>query len=533
MPAGADLHDYPELDNVQYFLIKLISLFFRHHTPTLNAYFLLGFPVITVSCMLVLRQFRISHPHCLLGGLIYTFLPYHFLRGENHILLASYWLVPPVAMLALWISRGTRLFWKSPGDTDRTRRQLRCRSLVAALICLLVSGTGYYAFFGCFFLLVAGLATAARARSVRPLLIGGTLTGLIALGLVMNLTPLLEYQHHHGENPAASRRNYAEAELYGLKIVQLVLPVTGHRIPALRSVKEEYNRSAPLVTENDSATLGIVATLGFLFLIGWLFLGDRHRRLVLLDRRQRGLVSDLSLLNLAAILLATIGGFAMLTRFLTPSLRGYNRISIYIAFFSVLVLVTMLDALHKRFGRSERARRLLALGTPVVVVVAILDQTTENFVPPYALLAEDLATRASFMQTVESKLPENAMLFQLPYARFPEGAPAGKMRQYDHLAGGYLVSNTLRWSYGAMYGRDTDRWQQMVAEQPAPELVKSLTSAGFSGIYVDRLGYPDGGAALEAGLARVLRTQPIVSRDRRRAIYSLEMSARSTIAGAM
>jgi phosphoglycerol transferase len=531
MPAGQDLNDYPELDNVQYFLIKLISLVFHKYAVALNVYLLLGFPLITLSCLMVLRHFGISRLHSLLGSLIYAFLPYHFFRGLGHVLLASYWLVPPMAMVSLWVFERMPLFWKRRRDADEAERLFRRRTLIAAAICLLISTTGYYAFFGCFFLLVAGVTAAVRAWSPRPLWTGGTLIGLVCLGLLLNLTPLLSFQDQHGENPAAVLRNCGEPELYGLKIVQMLLPVTGHRLPALKQLKNEYNRSAPVVTENDSASLGVLGSLGLLVLIGWLFVGDLLRRRVQLHRQQRRLLGDLSLLTLAAILLSTVGGFSVLvSRFMTASIRGYNRISIFIAFFAVLALAILLDAIRARFGRSEQSRRHIALATPVLLVLAILDQTTEKFVPPYEGLADDWNTRASFMQMVESTLPAEAMVFQLPYVSFPVSAPVYSLQQYDHLAGGYLVSKTLRWSYGAMFGRDTDRWQATVAAEPVPKLVRDLVAAGFSAIYVDRFGYADRGASLEAGLVRELGIQPIVSADRRRAVYSLETFAKTRTA---
>jgi phosphoglycerol transferase len=343
------------------------------------------------------------------------------------------------------------------------------------------------------------------------------------VGLAINLAPFFAYRHQNGANPAAVARSYRDPELYGLKIIQLVLPVTGHRVAAFRNFKDQYNKGAPLVTENDSSSLGATVSVGFLLLVGWIFFGNVLRRAGPADDRKRGLVSDLSLLNLAAILLATIGGFAVVVAtWVSASIRGYNRISIYIAFFSVLGLMIMLDAVRDRFAHSRRARRLFAFCTPVLLGVAILDQTTDRFIPPYARQAEDLETRALFIRMVESTLPEGAMLFQLPYMRFPENGPLESMQQYDHLAGGYLVSSRLRWSYGSVHGRDTARWQATVAAQPVPNLIDTLHSSGFSAIYVDRFGYADGAANLEAALGRVLGTQPIVSRDRRRAVYTLE-----------
>src|SRR5262249_20578499 len=103
---------------------------------------------------------------------------------------------------------------------------------------------------------------------------------------------------------------------------------------------------------------------------------------------------------------------------------------------------------------------------------------------------------------------------------YPENPPPHRMMDYDH-ARGYLHSRTLKWSYPTMRGRWGDTWQSAVSRKPAEELVASLAAAGFSGLYVDRFGYADGGMELEKDLARVLGRAPIVSGQGRLAFYNL------------
>ena len=77
------------------------------------------------------------------------------------------------------------------------------------------------------------------------------------------------------------------------------------------------------------------------------------------------------------------------------------------------------------------------------------------------------------------------------------------MRAYEHYKA-YLHSKTLRWSYSAPRGEQEDKWQQTVAAEPVPELVKSVREAGFAGIYINRDGYEDHAAKLESELASTL-----------------------------
>ena len=93
------------------------------------------------------------------------------------------------------------------------------------------------------------------------------------------------------------------------------------------------------------------------------------------------------------------------------------------------------------------------------------------------------------------------MIFQLPYIPFPEhpqGQQDGRLRSFPRLT---CIRKNLRWSYGTIKNHDGDRAQQQRRiVTSSEELVQTLAFAGFSGIYVDRFGYEDDGAAVESEL---------------------------------
>src|SRR5262249_34041228 len=113
-----------------------------------------------------------------------------------------------------------------------------------------------------------------------------------------------------------------------------------------------------------------------------------------------------------------------------------------------------------------------------------------------------------------------AMVFQLPYMPFPECGPGHNLKDYELLRP-YLHSTRLRWSHGAIKGRETDEWQKMVAALPAPDMLERLIASGFSGLYIDRRGYADRGAALEAALTRLLDAEPLTSASGTRVFFIL------------
>lgn len=503
-PAAQDFHDFPMADNLHFFVIKVLGFFFSSYETVINLYFLLTFPLTALTALVVFRHFGVAYLPSLCGALLFAFLPYHFFRNEGHLFLAAYYLVPLAVMVALWVLL----------SGVEARPLAGRRAAIAVVVCLLASSAGvYYAAFSCFFLLVAGSAAALRYRRLGPLATSGFLIGVTVAGGLANLAPSLAYQWRHGYNASAVERGRVRAEMYGLKITQLLLPATSHRIPAVARFKDEYNRRAPLVNENDSASLGLIGSCGFVALVG-----------LLLVRRTEGgppsVAQELAFLNLFAILLAGMGGFGALFCLIMPWIRDYNRISVFIGFFSLFAVVLFLDRFARRFAPAGRARVSFAAGLAALTVFGVWDQTPTSAVPDYLALRRTYEADAVFVRTIEASLPAGAAVFQLPYVPFPE-APRDLARTgpYDHLRP-YLHSRRLCWSFGGVKGREADRWYRETACQSPPELIRSLAGAGFGGVWVDTSGYADGCAACVAELHRLLGT-PLTDDGRRVAFFPL------------
>jgi phosphoglycerol transferase len=375
------------------------------------------------------------------------------------------------------------------------------------------SGGVYYAFFGCFFLLVAGATASWRERRLHPLSSSAVLVGLISLTVLANVLPFMSDRWQHGPNECAVQRLPANAEIYGLKIAQLLLPVTGHRVSALRALKDRYNDpSTPLVNENDSATLGCVAGVGFLFLIVGLLIRSRYNA-------RDDLRHGLGVLNASAVLLGTIGGFSSLLSFLlTPWIRGYNRVSVFIAFFALTMVALVLSRLQARLATTGGRQMLCYVALVALLGLGLLDQMNRGFAhiqheATHRAFAED----AEFIARIESQVPEGSMVLELPYLPFPECPPPRPMADYDPFRP-YLHSTKLRWSFGAVKGTYADAWQQAVLYRPVKEMVAALALAGFGGIYVDRFGCD---ADLESLLRDRIDSPPLCSSSGRFAFYDL------------
>ena len=300
---------------------------------------------------------------------------------------------------------------------------------------------------------------------------------------------------------------------YGLTITQLLLPVTGHRVLPLALFKDRYNAQSSLVNfGNEKTTLGVVGGVGLLLLLVPIVQPGVLRKLPSFFR-------SISPLNFWAILIATMGGVGSLFAFVvTPMMRGYNRISVFIGFFCLLAVAGVLDALARRFPVLAGRRQYALCGG--LLVFGIWDQTTARMVPDYEGIRERRGQDRAFINRIEKELPNGAMVFQLPYLRFPENGPIFDMLDYSH-ARGYLHSRSLRWSYGALKWSWHGEWQDEISRKPHTEMVRDLTLAGFQGIYVDRFGYTGRGDEMVKELSSALGTEPVVSPNQRFVFYNL------------
>ena len=513
-PGQQEMYDFPITHATHFLGFAILRLFTKNYGLIINLYYLLTFPLISITSLFALRRLGVSTGFAIAGGVLFAFLPFHLFRAESHLILSSYYLVPLIVLAALWVTQGHALFrYELP---TAKRPLLTTDGILAVVVCALIGmDNPYWAIFSGLFLLVAGVLGRFRFGIARALWSSCILTLVVIVAFGINLLPYTIYASKNGLNPI-NHRAPAEAEIYGGRVTQLILPVTGHRIPILAKWKAAYNQGAPLVNENDTATLGIIGTVGFFALFAAFYC-----------KPLSNIVESLSVLNLTAVLVFTTGGLGAVFSFLVWSqFRGYNRMSVYIGFFSIAGFFVLADhLLMDKFGRFGRFLRLFAV--PVVILgVGLADQIPKHFLPQRSVVEANYRQDQKFVSTVESLAGPGSMIFELPYAAFPGQAPSSTdMSGYDELKG-YLHSSSLRWSGGAMIGRKEDLWIRAVSGEPARQMVASVSAAGFAGICIDRYGYADHGKAIEAQLEEILGRRPLVSDNGRRSFFLLDRITR-------
>src|SRR5262245_29335120 len=102
-PAGLQMHDFPFADNFHLLVLKVMSAFSSDWALLFNLYFLLGFPLITLSALAVMRHFRVAYGPAALAAVLYAFLPSRLIKGEGHIFMDVFYQVPLAVLVVLWV----------------------------------------------------------------------------------------------------------------------------------------------------------------------------------------------------------------------------------------------------------------------------------------------------------------------------------------------------------------------------------------------------------------------------------------------
>jgi hypothetical protein len=505
-PFGQDLHDFAANRELLHVLaVKALGVFSSNPAAVVNVYFLLSFPLVAIAAFAVLRWVGVSRWVSVGMTVLYALAPFHF---RHQTFLFAYYAVPFAAYLVLAVLDGRQLF----------ERRLSRRSLLTLGACAAVAlSSFYFAVFTVILVAIAGLLTLIASRRWSSLVMpAAVVVAILGVGVIAS-APDLIYRAQHGSNPEVAHRGAEETQLYGTNITQLVMPVPDHRLPPLRHLRERWATKTPVDLEPTNR--GLVAALGFVWLLVLALAaaagaGGKLAR----DPRQR----RLAVASLAALLVGSTGGVSTLIAYLiSPQLRAWTRISVFIAFFALAAVGLLLDAGYA--WAKGRGLRVPAAGFAAVLAVVcalgVLDQTSPAFTPGYAANKTTWDSDARFTSAIEQRLGHGAMVLQLPYMYFPESPAVGGAGSYDHVRP-YLHSSGLRWSFGAMRNRPAD-WQAELAAAPPSAVLPGTTAAGFDGVYVDRAGYADGGQAVEAALRQETGADPLTSPDGRFLLFDL------------
>ena len=95
------------------------------------------------------------------------------------------------------------------------------------------------------------------------------------------------------------------------------------------------------------------------------------------------------------------------------------------------------------------------------------------------------------------------------------------MKDYQLLIG-YIHSDTLKWSFGGMKGRESDQWNEYVSQLGIPDMIDTIVTAGFKGIYIDKRAYTEEEYLnLSTSIEKIIGVKPLQSTDDNIVFYNL------------
>lgn len=482
-PGIQELHDFPVIDHLHFAIIWVLGKVLPDCVVVYNAYFLLTWPITALTAMFALRVLKLTLPMAAVGGLLFAFTPYHYLRGENHFFLAAYWMIPLTWLPALAICQGNLPFFRRLPCGRYQPALLHLATLWQVLLAAATASAGaYYAFFACAIYGFIGVYAWVAGSTWKAAASAAVLIGLVGGFGVVNHMPAFAFEAEHGKN-SATVRDASEAEFYGLKIAQLILPTDGHNVTLFSQIKCRYNDPIRLLNnENSCSTLGLIGSVGLM----WLLIS------LLLPIRRGWPHTPLAAIVGFIILYATVGGFSSVFNLLVfDQVRCPNRLSIYLVFICLFAALWPLD----RFlvTRTGWARRLRYPAIAAMALLGIIDQTptawfTSDIVEFIQKDADRFKADRRFFGQIDEWMPSGSKIFMVPYITYPETPPRFSLGTYEHIRG-YLLTNGLVLSYGGVKNREADMWYEQVAHRSRDELLRRVVVRGFDGLFVDKRGF--------------------------------------------
>jgi hypothetical protein len=449
-------------------------------------------------------------PWAFVAALAYGLAPFIFAQSPFHITTEYVWHVPLFLPIWRWIATepgiawGSRRFWYAVAVGFIAGLQSPYWTNILCQLTLLGAGIMYW-----------------RNGSWPAFKAALAVIGAAAVAFALMNLDTWTYRLTEGPNPGALSREYKWMEIYGLKLVDLVIPPPTHHSDAFASFAIRHKigdpaRGIPPASplQDEGSYLGIVGLLALGWL-AWTAVADAVK----------GRANDVPLAAwqvLWIVICFTTGGLnAILGAFGFTLFRTGQRYSIVILAIALLYAAQRLTAWQRKAAAGTPAEQLRIVVLTAAAVLGILilwDQVPRGpSREQTATIARQVEADREFTGKMEAALPAGAMVFQMPVMEFPE-SPLPGIPTYDHFRP-YLYSKQLRFSYGSMKGRERETWQPAVQgkffegasldqkagvirvnEANAKIAVDELKRLGFSAIYVNRNGFPDRGKGLEEAL---------------------------------
>ena len=507
-PFDGNWTDRPSIEEVNVFLLGVAAKAFGLFAG-LNVSLLLGHLLAAATFFLVARHLDCSQLWAFTGALAFGLAPYIFAQSPHHITVAYAWHVPLFLLVWKWVSTEPGIEWRSQ------------RFWWAIGIAILTGLQNvYYTNILCQLTLLGAAILYWQNRSRPALKSALAVIGAAAAAFALMNVDTWTYKAVYGPNQGALVREYKWLEIYGLKLVDLVVPPVTHHSELFSKFAAAHRAAAPLQDEGSYLGLVGIAALG---LLAFAAIAD-------VVKRRADTIPMATWQVLWIVLCFSTGGLnSILGAFGFTLFRTGCRYSIVILAIVLLYAAQRLTTWQREAESApDGGGKGLFFKVAAVLLCGLIlwDQVPRA---PTAAQTSEIARQVEadreFVGKMEETLAPGAMVFQLPVMDFPE-SPLPGVPPYDHFRP-YLYSKQLRFSFGSMKGREREKWQQQLQnvlvagaapDQEAQKIrfntdnvrraVDELKKLGFAAIYINRNGFPDRGKGLEDVLLELGYSKP-------------------------
>ena len=488
-PYDANWNDWPLVEELQIVFFSLLAKVFGLFAG-LNLATVLGNLLAAITFYGVARFSDCSTVSAFVAALAFGLAPFIFAQSPFHLTTEYIWHVPLFLPVWRWAS-------SEPGTTPRSPRFW----FAVGVGFLTGLQSPYYTNILCQLTLLGAIILFCHNRSWPAFKSSLAVIGAAACAFALMNFDTWTYRAVHGPNTGALVREYKWLEIYGLKIVDMVIPPVTHHSHMLADFAAAHRAAAPL--QDEGSYLGFVGLAALALLVG--------TAIADVVRRRADSIPMEAWQVLWIVLFFSTGGFNAILGSLGFTLfRTGCRYSVVILAIALMYAAQRLTALqretasHKPSGSLPLAAYAAA---GALCCVILWDQVPRTpTATATATIARQVEADREFVAAMEAALPDRAMVFQLPIMEFPE-SPVPGVPPYDHFRP-YLYSKNLRYSFGSMKGRPREDWQKELGKMAFKDAVAEMKNKGFAAIYINRNGFPDRGKALEDSLLEMGYTKP-------------------------
>jgi hypothetical protein len=501
-PFGMNRGDFSAPNWSQNLFIKLFSLFSSDTFVIYNLYIISSYFTCAYGMYFLLRKLGISSYVSVCSAVLFSFVPFHFLR-TGHAYYVHYFYVPFFVYLCLRVIDDVPLFFKKNNYGGLSVDKYKLGVIVCSVFLLAVFNF-YYTFFFCFFLFVAILYNFINKSDIRNHIAVVILLFVAIVSFAISVYPYSIFSAEYGINAHVAQRIPEESLYYSVRISNFFMFPRENYLGVdfgLRSV--DYN-------VETQTSLGLVALFGFVLSI--LFIGKREK--------ENSYKNAISFFVICGLLLSVYAGVSYLfASYISPGIRGYGRIYPFILCFSLIYAAYFLDGLNRFKWFKYGFIAVLSLASVLLTIDRGYSFATEDTV------VSKVSSDRAFVKDIEKKY-SNSKIIQLPYMSYPENGAINKMGDYSYYYP-WFYSKDLYWSGGAVRGRELDKILSKVTTFSIDKQVGSYLALGYNGIFIDKFGYKDNGSNIIAELSGY-SSAPIVQSDDQRYVYiSLERKGQS------